>query len=249
MVRCVRLWRGEWKKNGEGEWDFLTDPKDYGYRLLVGKSASYEAVDQIVRRRYSLSPHTPLVISYRLPSWMLVPLGNKMQPTTISNTAQLSKLLNVRTWLEDLALLVTMGAKAVAEYQFLCRTNFTIGATAGREIIELDDDDEEMVDGSPGQLLGGNGGRTPVTRAEAMPVFWDVGMNIAGYPPTCTQPSRGGEGIEDGMLFWEGVANARFGEEGNMNGDVRNENQRSRTTMVEIGNSVSERSSKTWGRP
>lgn len=130
MVRCVRLWRGEWKKNGEGEWDFLTDPKDYGYRLLVGKSASYEAVDQIVRRRYSLSPHTPLVISYRLPSWMLVPLGNKMQPTTISNTAQLSKLLNVRTWLEDLALLVTMGAKAVAEYQFLCRTNFTIGATA-----------------------------------------------------------------------------------------------------------------------
>lgn len=38
--------------------------------------------------------------------------------------------------------------------------NFLVNRTPviprGREIIELDDDDEEMVDGSPGQLLGGN---------------------------------------------------------------------------------------------
>lgn len=61
---------------------------------------------------------------------MLVPLGNKTAPTTIANSSDLSALLNARTWLEDLCLLVTMGPKSVAEYQFLCRTSFSIGATS-----------------------------------------------------------------------------------------------------------------------
>lgn len=130
MVRCVRLWRGEWKKSVDQEWDFMTDPEDYGYKVLVSKSASFEALDQLVRRRYSLGPRTPVVVSYRLPSWLLVPQGNKTPPLTFTDTAQLSMVLNVRTWLDELAVLVTIGANGVAEYQFLCRTNFTIGATS-----------------------------------------------------------------------------------------------------------------------
>lgn len=130
MARCVRLWKGEWKKSVEQEWEFLTDPHDYGYRVLVSETASYEGLDQIVRRRYSLGPHTPVVVSYRLPSCMLLPQGNKTPPMTISDTNQLNMVLSVRTMSDELALLVTMGAWGVAEYQFLCRTNFTVGATS-----------------------------------------------------------------------------------------------------------------------
>ena len=125
----MRLWRGEWKKSVEQEWDFLADPEDFGYRVIMSKTASFKALDQLVRRRYSLGPRTPVVVSYRLPSWLLVPHGNKTPPLTISDTAQLSMVLNVRAWLDELSLLVTMGAKGVAEYKFLCRTTFTIGAT------------------------------------------------------------------------------------------------------------------------
>lgn len=129
MTRCVRLWRGDWKKNGEQEWDFHTDPNDYGYRMLMSESASFESLDNVVRRRYSLSPHTPVVVTFRLPSWMLLPQGNKTPPLTIENTAQLSMVLKVRTLLDEIALLVTMGARRVAEYHFVCRTNFSIGRT------------------------------------------------------------------------------------------------------------------------
>ncbi|CAN7097838.1 unnamed protein product [Brassica rapa subsp. narinosa] len=130
MVRSIRIWLGEWKKNGNEEWDFIVDPEDYGYGLLISKTATFDMLDQIVRRRYSLSQRTPVVVTYRLPSWMLVPLGNKTPPTTIANTSDLSLILNVRTWLEDLAILVTVGPKGVAEYHFLCRTSFNIGATS-----------------------------------------------------------------------------------------------------------------------
>ncbi|KAG2315209.1 hypothetical protein Bca52824_018331 [Brassica carinata] len=42
MVRCVRLWRGEWKKNGEQEWGFLADPEDFGYRMLLDACPTWE---------------------------------------------------------------------------------------------------------------------------------------------------------------------------------------------------------------
>lgn len=61
---------------------------------------------------------------------MLVLLVNKIPLTTISNTSYLSMLLNVRIWLDELALLVTIGHEGVAEYPFICRTNFDIGATS-----------------------------------------------------------------------------------------------------------------------
>lgn len=47
-----------------------------------------------------------------------------------SCTAVLSWLLYGRAGLEELTLFVTMGSKGVAEYEFLSRTNFSIGGTS-----------------------------------------------------------------------------------------------------------------------
>lgn len=130
MVGSVRFWRGQWVKNGGEEWEFITHPEDIGYRVVLNETVSYETVDMILRQRYSLGQFTPLVLTYRLPSCMLVPHGNKTPPTTISCTAVLSWLLHGKPWLNELTLLVTMGARGVAEYEFLCRTNFSIGNTS-----------------------------------------------------------------------------------------------------------------------
>lgn len=67
--------------------------------FLINKTVTYETLDQIIRQRYCLTPHTPVVVSYRLPSWMLGPMGNKTLPTIISNTTQLSREHGLKTWL------------------------------------------------------------------------------------------------------------------------------------------------------
>ncbi|KAL0796733.1 hypothetical protein Bca101_068110 [Brassica carinata] len=130
MVRCVRFWRGQWKKSAEEEWEFMVHPEDIGYRAVVYETVSYDTVDQIIRQRYGLSRYTPVVISHRLPNWMLGPRGNRTPPTTIACTAVLTWLLHERTWVNEIPLFITMGPKDVADYEFHCRTNFAIGNTS-----------------------------------------------------------------------------------------------------------------------
>lgn len=130
MVCCVRFWRGQWKKSGEEEWEFMTHPEDIGYGVVVYETVSYNTLDQIIIQRYGLSQYTPLVISHRLPNWMLGSLGNRTPPTIISSTAVLSWFLHTRTWVNDLPMLITMGPKDVAEYKFHTRTNFAKGNTS-----------------------------------------------------------------------------------------------------------------------
>lgn len=108
----------------EEEWEFITHPEDIGYRVVVYETVSYDTIDQIIRQRYGLSQYTPLVISHRLPNWMLGPQGNRAPPMTISSTAVLSWLLHGRTWISELPMLITMGPKDIAEYEFHYRTNF-----------------------------------------------------------------------------------------------------------------------------
>lgn len=129
MSICVKFWRGEWKKNEEEEWHFHPDEEDIGKRVMIKDDETYATLEAMVRRQYSLRPLTPLVLTFRLPSWMLSPLGYKTPPTTINHTEDLCILLNVKISLSDLALLVIVGPRRVAEYEFLCRTRFSIGST------------------------------------------------------------------------------------------------------------------------
>ncbi|KAL0743781.1 hypothetical protein Bca4012_085294 [Brassica carinata] len=62
-----------------------------------------------------------------MPDWMIFPSG-RVPPLTITNTAELISVMNRRPPTSDVALLLTLGAKNVAEYQFLCRSDFTIGS-------------------------------------------------------------------------------------------------------------------------
>ncbi|KAG2267134.1 hypothetical protein Bca52824_074213 [Brassica carinata] len=270
MVRSIRLWRGDWMKNGDQGWDFIPDPTDFGFRMLINRSARFETLDMIIRRRYSLRATTPLVVTYRPPSWMLTPQGVRTPPTTISNTSDLCMLLNVRTWLDDLAILVSVGSKSVAEYQFLCRTRFAVGSTTYvfdkpptpvlqrhleladraattervmneifteeemvifhrvslemaygdsiiaqeprvnqpvREIIELDDDEDEMVDGNQiANVTGANNGVTELTPPQAAPpILWDVGMDMVNFQAHANNIGATANVLDTGLMCWAGL--------------------------------------------
>nr|VDD11632.1 unnamed protein product [Brassica oleracea] len=59
---------------------------------------------------------------------MMFPSGPS-PPITIATTADLVSLISRRLPLSEITLLVTFGAKNVAEFQFLCRSDFTIGSS------------------------------------------------------------------------------------------------------------------------
>lgn len=44
MRICVRLWRGEWKKNGDEEWHFEPDVDDFGLRAMIKDDETYESL-------------------------------------------------------------------------------------------------------------------------------------------------------------------------------------------------------------
>ncbi|KAL0796399.1 hypothetical protein Bca101_067776 [Brassica carinata] len=59
---------------------------------------------------------------------MLFPSG-QTPPLTISTTSDLVDILTERSWLTEITLLVTLGAKSVVEYEFLPHPIFSIGST------------------------------------------------------------------------------------------------------------------------
>ncbi|KAG2322423.1 hypothetical protein Bca52824_015636 [Brassica carinata] len=138
MPRMFRVWRGEWKKNQRDHWHFVPTPADYGFTMYVEDSSNYEIVEGAIRETYGLGEATPVVVTYGMPDWMLFPSGNT-PPLTISNSEDLQTLLTERPWVAEVTLLVTLGAKSVAEYHFLRRSNFSIGSTT------------YVVDGSQGE--------------------------------------------------------------------------------------------------
>lgn len=89
---------------------------------------NFKIVEGAVTEGYGLGEETPVVITYGMPDWMLFPSGN-MPPLTISTSHELHRLLTDRPWLTEVTILVVLGARSVAEYNFLRRSSFTIGLT------------------------------------------------------------------------------------------------------------------------
>ncbi|CAN7017433.1 unnamed protein product [Brassica rapa subsp. trilocularis] len=99
-----------------------------------------------------------------------------------------------------------------------------------REIIELDDDDDEMGEGSQptmrtaGEGAAANAPRGRNAQAEAPPIFWDVGMNVVDYTARRGSPLPTEARVENGMMFWEGLANEEEALAGEMNVVMEAEN-------------------------
>ncbi|KAG2251503.1 hypothetical protein Bca52824_081639 [Brassica carinata] len=117
MGRVFRIWRGDWKNNGHEQWHFVPNHQDYGFTMYMDSAETLEVIDA-----------TPVLIKYGMPDWMMFPSGLS-PPKTIATTADLVSLISRRPLPSEITLLVTFGAKNVVEFQFLCRSDFTIGSS------------------------------------------------------------------------------------------------------------------------
>ncbi|KAL0722472.1 LOW QUALITY PROTEIN: hypothetical protein Bca4012_037071 [Brassica carinata] len=128
MGRVFRIWREDWKKNVQQQWHFVPNHQDYGFTMYMDSPETLEVIDATVRENYMIGEATPVVITYGIPDWMLFPSGPS-PPVTIATTSDLVSLISRRPPFADITLLVTFGEKNVAEFQFLSRSDFTIGSS------------------------------------------------------------------------------------------------------------------------
>ncbi|CAN7012359.1 unnamed protein product, partial [Brassica oleracea var. botrytis] len=133
MGRMLRMWRGEWRKNDSQYWHFVPVQTDLGLSLYMDEGESFDTVEGIVRTHYGVSETTPMVITYGLPDWMVVPSGHT-PPLTIGSTTELVDLMAGRPWMVEFTLLVTLGAKSVAQYHFNRRSPFYIWLVFGKRM-------------------------------------------------------------------------------------------------------------------
>lgn len=125
MGHVYRIQQGVLKKNERLNWHFVPAPGDYGFTMWMESHETLEIIDDCVRDNYSLAQSTPIVFTYGMPYWMLFPRGDT-PPITISTTQDLVSLVTEQTQLSEVTLLVTLGAKNVAEYHSLRHSNFSV---------------------------------------------------------------------------------------------------------------------------
>ncbi|CAH8334040.1 unnamed protein product [Eruca vesicaria subsp. sativa] len=128
MGRLFRVFRGKWKRNRRNHWLFLPTPGDNPWTMYVEEADNYQMVEGATREIYGLGEAKPVVITYGRLDWMLFPSGN-IPPLTTSTSHDLHDLLTERPWVTEVTLLVTLGARSMVEYNFLRRSNFSIGTT------------------------------------------------------------------------------------------------------------------------
>ncbi|KAL0650298.1 hypothetical protein Bca4012_092989 [Brassica carinata] len=126
MGRLVRLVIGLWSKSPTGVWTFEETPNSQGGAVIINKTESIDGLVEMIRITLNLGILNPVVLTYQLPTWMLVPDGQTTPPITLVNNKDVEIMASVFDYMADAVLYVTSGPELVAKYQFFCRTPFSI---------------------------------------------------------------------------------------------------------------------------
>lgn len=125
MVRLIRVMKGQWSTQ-QGVWRFTQDQSVLRQYILIRDNEQFDRVRGFVRGVFNLTPGTPLLITFQLPTWMLEPNGETCPTHNIATTADVEMLTSVHKWNTEQTLYVIFGAEDVAQYQFTCRAPFKI---------------------------------------------------------------------------------------------------------------------------
>ncbi|KAG2246307.1 hypothetical protein Bca52824_085935 [Brassica carinata] len=147
MVRSIRLWRGDWVKNGEQGWDFIPDPTDFGFRMLISRSSSVgsKSVAEyqfLCRTRFAIGSTTYVFDE-------TADAGSRMAYENLvlsDRAATTERVMNEIFTEEEMVIFHRVSLEMAYADSILAqepRVNQPV-----REIIELDDDEDEMVDGN-----------------------------------------------------------------------------------------------------
>lgn len=127
MGRRVRILKGEWEKTEHGRWKFVEDPLELGVEIWASDNEAYEDFLGLVREGYNIRAQTPIILTYKLPQWMLFPGGEQSPPQTLLSSGDFEVMMSIREWDGDQIVSVTCGAEQVAKYGFLSHSPFNIG--------------------------------------------------------------------------------------------------------------------------
>ncbi|KAF2556304.1 hypothetical protein F2Q68_00013329 [Brassica cretica] len=92
MGRRVRILKGEWEKTEHGRWNFAQDPLELGVEIWASDNEAYEDFLGLVREGYNIRDQTPIILTYKLPQWMLFLGGEQSPPQTLLSSGDIESL-------------------------------------------------------------------------------------------------------------------------------------------------------------
>ncbi|KAF2547917.1 hypothetical protein F2Q70_00019868 [Brassica cretica] len=107
MGRRVRILKGEWEKTEHGRWNFAQDPLELGVEIWASDNEAYEDVLGLVREGYNIRDQTPIILTYKLPQWMLFLGGEQSPPQTLLSSGDIEVMMSIREWDGDQIVSVT----------------------------------------------------------------------------------------------------------------------------------------------
>lgn len=127
MGRLFLLLQGLWTKADNGDWSFEEIPDYQRESLIINRTDSLEGLIERIRITLNLGILTPVVLTYQLPEWMLLPDGPRTPPTTLLSDKDVETMSSVSEYMTEAFLYVTSGPEHVAKYHFQRRYPFTVG--------------------------------------------------------------------------------------------------------------------------
>lgn len=122
----LKVLYGAWERSVDGQWTFHRRPSDLGYNVLVSPTVAFDSFEKLIRERYNLNSGTPMVMAYHQPDVFLGVNGTRTPPVIVSSSATVQEMLDIRAWFDEVKLCLTTGAEAVAHFQFLMNTPFSM---------------------------------------------------------------------------------------------------------------------------
>ncbi|KAL0704599.1 hypothetical protein Bca4012_071024 [Brassica carinata] len=153
MGRLFLLLQGLWTKADNGDWSFEEIPDYQRESLIINRTDSFEGLIERIRITLNLGILTPVVLTYQLPEWMLLPDGPRTPPTTLLGDKDVETMTSVSDYMTEVFLYVTSGPEHVAKYHFQRRYPFTVGEKnflqEGVTEDQHQEDIKELVGGHP----------------------------------------------------------------------------------------------------
>ncbi|KAH0926238.1 hypothetical protein HID58_018494 [Brassica napus] len=172
MGRLFWLVQGLWTKADNSDWSFEEIP-DYQQRIRITTN---------------LGILMPVVLTYQLLEWMLLPDGPQTPPTTLLCDKDVETMTSVRDYMTEAFLYVTSGPEHVAKYQFQRRYPFTL---VGGHPIVCSKHMLEVMFNEPQLLIGFR------VALEIEMVYANTGVTIYPEDPSNFDP------YEDEVLYGE----------------------------------------------
>ncbi|KAF3571764.1 hypothetical protein F2Q69_00061709 [Brassica cretica] len=124
MGHLVRLIVGDWSMLAQGTWKFNIDHTGVKYDVVLKENETYEALVEMVRKKYQVFPSELLLLTYDYPDMMKIPGNYTTPPVEIIEDGDVEFFMAVRMDFVNLTMCVTYGNEDVGHHRTIRREEF-----------------------------------------------------------------------------------------------------------------------------